>query len=144
MLQSILTYRERRAARIRREKRIRIAKIVLSVIFILIMIKIFVQLKFCSMLEAVLKLETGKKAVVRVGYKDLLFISKRNEMDDEMFIDEMNRLDWYFVERYGNGYVFEKEGEELFVHKSVFLGGYSVYFIENKEYFYSKTSELMA
>ena len=142
MLRHLFGYRENRIAQMKKQQQREMMKLALSILFIVVMLKLFKQLKFFSMLEAVMKLESGSKPVVSVRYRDLLFIAKKSE-EDEIFINEMDKISWSFVGKYGRGYVFEQDGEELFVHKRQFLGMYDVYSIGNKEYFYSKTSALV-
>lgn len=132
----------RQAGAIKKTKQREIMRLVGLIVFIVVMMKLFKQLKFFSLLDAVLRLESGNKAVIKVRYRDLLFVSKKTE-EDEVFIGEMEKISWIFVGKYGRGYVFEQDGEELFVHKRQFLGMYDVYAIGNKDYFYTKTSALV-
>ncbi|MBN2897858.1 MAG: hypothetical protein JXO44_03690 [Clostridia bacterium] len=142
MLRHLFGCREDEIAQMKKQHQREMMKLALTIVFVVVMLKLFKQLKFFSMLEAVMKLESGNKPVVRVRYRDLLFISKKSE-EDEVFIREMDKISWAFVGKYGRGYVFEQDGEELFVHKRQFLGLYDVYSIGNKEYFYTKTSALV-
>lgn len=142
MLRHIFGYREDRVAQMKKQHQREMMKLAATILFIVVMLKLFKQLKFFSMLDAVMKLESGNKPVVRVRYRDLLFVSKKSE-EDEVFVQEMEKISWSFVGKYGRGYVFEQDGEELFVHKRQFLGLYDVYSIGNKDYFYSKTSALV-
>jgi len=142
MLRHIFGYRENKVAQMKKKHQREMMKLAATILFIVVMLKIFKQLKFFSMLDAVMKLESSNKPVVRVRYRDLLFVSKKSE-EDEIFVQEMEKISWSFVGKYGRGYVFEQDGEELFVHKRQFLGMYDVYSIGNKEYFYSKTSALV-
>lgn len=142
MLRHIFGYREDRVAQMKKQHQREMMKLAATILFIVVMLKLFKQLKFFSMLDAVMKLESGNKPVVRVRYRDLLFVSKKSQ-EDEVFIQEMEKISWAFVGKYGRGYVFEQDGEELFVHKRQFLGLYDVYSIGNKDYFYSKTSALV-
>lgn len=142
MLRHIFGYREDKVAQMKKQHQREMMKLAATILFIVVMLKLFKQLKFFSMLDAVMKLESGNKPVVRVRYRDLLFVSKKSQ-EDEVFIQEMEKISWAFVGKYGRGYVFEQDGEELFVHKRQFLALYDVYSIGNKDYFYSKTSALV-
>lgn len=142
MLRHLFSCQQSRQEQLRKQKQREMMRLAGILIFMIIMLKLFKQLKFFSMLDAVMKLESGNKPVVKVKYRDLLFVSKKSE-EDEVFIEEMEKVSWDFVGKYGRGYVFEQDGEELFVHKRQFLGLYDVYSIGNKEYFYSKTSSLI-
>lgn len=142
MLRHLFSCQASRQEQLRKQKKREMMKLVGIIVFIAIMLKIFKQLKFFCLLDAVMKLETGNKPVVKVKYRDLLFVSKKTD-EDEIFISEMEKISWNFVGKYGRGYVFDQDGEELFVHKRQFLGLYDVYSIGNKEYFYSKTSALV-
>jgi len=142
MLRHLFANQEAQRAKMKKQQQREIMKLVATILFIVVMLKLFKQLKFFSMLDAVMKLESGNKPVIRVKYRDLLFVSKKSE-EDEVFVAEMEKISWKFVGKYGRGYVFEQDGEELFVHKRQFLGLYDVYSIGNKEYFYSKTSALI-
>lgn len=142
MLRHLFSCQQSRQEQLKKQKQREMIKLVGIIVFIVVMLKLFKQLKFFSMIDAVMKLESSNKMVVRVKYRDLLFLSKKSE-EDEVFISEMEKISWSFVGKYGRGYVFEQDGEELFVHKRQFLGLYDVYSIGNKEYFYSKTSALV-
>lgn len=142
MLRHLFSCQHSRQEQLKKKKQRELMRMVGIIVFIVVMLKLFKQLKFFSMLDAVMKLESSNKPVVRVKYRDLLFVSKKSE-EDEVFVLEMEKVSWTFVGKYGRGYVFEQDGEELFVHKRQFLGLYDVYSIGNKEYFYSKTSALV-
>jgi len=144
MLRHLFSCRTSRQEQLRRKKQREMMRLAGIIVFIVVMLKLFKQLKFFSLLDAVMKLESGNKPVVKVKYRDLLFVSKKTGEDEiEVFTEEMEKISWNFVGKYGRGYVFEQDGEELFVHKKQFLGLYDVYSIGNKEYFYSKTSALV-
>lgn len=142
MLRHLFSCQQSRQEQLKKQKQREMMRLVGIIVFIVVMLKLFKQLKFFSMLDAVMKLESTNKPVVRVKYRDLLFVAKKSE-EDEVFVAEMEKVSWTFVGKYGRGYVFEQDGEELFVHKRQFLGLYDVYSIGNKEYFYSKTSALV-
>lgn len=124
------------------KRRREVFKIIGITIFILVMVKIIKNLKWYNLLTGVVSIESGKKDIAKIEHRDLIYMTKKDE-EDQLIILEMTRINWKFVGKYGNGYIFSKDGEELFVKKSRFLNLYDVYTIDNKEYFYEKTSALI-
>ena len=142
MINKITSFIEEKKKQKMMKRRREFFKIVGIIIFILVMIKIVKNLKWYNLLTGVVSIESGKKDIAKIEHKDLIYMTKKDE-EDQLIILEMTRINWKFVGKYGNGYIFSKDGEELFVKKSKFLNLYDVYTIDNKEYFYEKTSALI-
>ena len=142
MINKFTSYIEEKKRQKMLKKRKELFKIIGITIFILVMIKIIKNLKWYNLLIGVPTIESGKRDIVKIEHKDLIYMTKKDE-EDQLIIFEMTKINWKFVGKYGNGYIFSKDGEELFVKKSKFLNLYDVYTIDNKEYFYEKTSALI-
>lgn len=111
-------------------------------VFIVVMVKVYCDLKTSRLIQAILDVESGKKKISRVNYKSLMYIMKKGT-DEAIFFSEMGKLGWHFVDNYGHGYIFEKDGEELFTYRKCFFNLYDVFSIKNEDYFVSRTSELL-
>lgn len=97
------------------------------------MIVAYYELKYVDVLIAFMKLKNTKAKIVKVSRKSLIFMTDSD--DDDVFFEEMDRLGWTYYQRYGRGYLFSKEGEEILATKTKHFTRYSVYEVHNGDYF---------
>lgn len=117
------------------EKKVSIKKLMkcLSIIFtIAFFSKIYYELKFWDLTIGILKLEKKKKDVVMVSQKTIMLISKGVDKDEEM-IYEMSEYGFEYVNKYGRGYLFIRDEEEVVLFKKDHFTRYSVYEIEGSK-----------
>lgn len=96
-------------------------------------VKINYDLKVFDVLLGMVKLESRDKKVARVSLKSLSFMTKSDSEDD--FIMEMCNNGWEFVNNYGKGYLFARDGQEVLLTKKTYLKVYDVYEVTNRDYF---------
>ncbi|MGB3366823.1 MAG: hypothetical protein WBA54_05005 [Acidaminobacteraceae bacterium] len=102
----------------------------LSLIFVIAFFsKVYYELKFWDLTVGMIKLEKKKKDVVLVSKKAIMLITKGTDKDNEM-IEEMYEYGFEYVNKYGRGYLFTRDDEEVVLFKKEHLGRYSVYEIE--------------
>ncbi len=116
---------------------IRIALILMSITIIL---KVYYELKLLDLLVGIFKLEKDKKDIASVSQKSLMYIVRKDTSDD-VFFEKMQEMGWTFVQAYGRGYLFERNGEEVLATKRHHFK-YAIYEIQNKDYFLSRVDEL--
>jgi len=105
----------------------------LSLIFVIAFFsKVYYELKFWDLTVGIIKLEKKKKDVVLVSKKTVMLISKGTDKDDEM-IEEMYEYGFEYVNKYGRGYLFTRDDEEVVLFKKEHFGKYSVYEIEGSK-----------
>lgn len=118
----------------------RVMRIVLILMSIAIILKVYYELKLLDLVVGIFKLEKDKKDIASVSQKSLMYIVRKGT-SDEVFFDKMQEMGWTFVQAYGRGYLFERDGEEVLATKRHHFK-YSLYEIQNKEYFLSRVEEL--
>ncbi len=116
---------------------IRVALILMSITIIL---KVYYELKLLDLLVGIFKLEKDKKDIASVSQKSLMYIVRKDTSDD-VFFEKMQEMGWTFVQAYGRGYLFERNGEEVLATKRHHFK-YAIYEIQNKDYFLSRVDEL--
>lgn len=92
------------------------------------------NLKYIDIAAGIFKIEKKKYKLARVSLKSLSYISLAI-YGDEPFIEEMKNLGWEYYDKFGRGYLFIKDGEEILATRSVILGRYTVFEVHNREYF---------
>lgn len=117
-----------------------VIRIGLILVSIAIILKVYYELKLLDLAMGIFKLEKGKKDIAGVSQKSLMYIV-RNGTSDEVFFDKMAEMGWSFVQAYGRGYLFERDGEEVLATKRHHFK-YAIYEIQNKAYFLSKVDKL--
>ncbi len=118
----------------------RVMRIVLILVSIAVIVKVYYELKLIDLAMGICKLEKDKKEIASVSQKSLMYIV-RKETQDAVFFDKMAEMGWIFVQVYGRGYLFERNGEEVLATKRYHFK-YAVYEIQNKAYFLSKVEKL--
>ncbi|MGM0378404.1 MAG: hypothetical protein ACQEQE_01550 [Bacillota bacterium] len=102
----------------------------IGIIFsVFMMIVIYYEMKIFDLLIGIFKLECLNKKIAKVSLKSFMFITK--DMDESILIDKMDDLGWKFINLYGRGYLFTKDGEEVVLVKKKHLR-YNVYEIQCK------------
>lgn len=94
--------------------------------------KVYYELKFWDLTVGMFKLEKQKKDAVLVSKKSIMLISKGTDKDEEM-IEEMADYGFEYVNKYGRGYLFVRDDEEIVLFKKDHFGKYSVYEIEGSK-----------
>jgi len=118
----------------------RAVKYALILMSITIILKVYYELKLIDLVIGIFKLEKDKKEIASVSQKSLMYIV-RNGTSDDVFFEKMQEMGWNFVQAYGRGYLFERNGEEVLATKRHHFK-YTLYEIQNKEYFLSRVEEL--
>lgn len=118
----------------------RILRITLVLMSVAIILKVYYELKLLDLLVGVFKLEKDKKDIASVSQKSLMYIVRKDTSDD-VFFNKMDQMGWTFVQAYGRGYLFERNGEEVLATKRHHFK-YSIYEIQNKDYFLSRVESL--
>lgn len=118
----------------------RILRIALVLMSVAIILKVYYELKLLDLLVGVFKLEKDKKDIASVSQKSLMYIVRKDTSDD-VFFNKMDQMGWTFVQAYGRGYLFERNGEEVLATKRHHFK-YSIYEIQNKDYFLSRVESL--
>ena len=119
------------------KRAIRIALILMSIAIIL---KVYYELKLLDLIVGIFKLEKDKKDIASVSQKSLMYIVRKDTSDD-VFFEKMQEMGWTFVQAYGRGYLFERDGEEVLATKRHHFK-YAIYEIQNKDYFLSRVDDL--
>ena len=102
----------------------------IGVIFsIFMMVIVYYELKIFDLLIGIFKLECLNKDIAQVSFKSFMFIT--NDSDESILIDKMEDLGWKFMNLYGRGYLFTKDGDEVVLVKKKQLR-YSVYEVQCK------------
>lgn len=102
------------------------------VAFIIIAAKVYYELKWYDLLIGISKLTFGRKKIALVSQKTLMFVTRK--MDADTAIQEiMIKNGWAFVDKFGMGYVFSNEDEELLLKRRDFSFGYVVFEIYPRE-----------
>lgn len=94
--------------------------------------KVYYEMKFWDLTVGMFILEKKQKDVVLVSKKTIMLISKGIDKDDEM-IEEMFNYGFEYVNKYGRGYLFTRDDEEVVLFKKDHFGKYSVYEIEGSK-----------
>lgn len=102
------------------------------IVFLAVAAKIYYELKWYDLLNGVLKLNFGKKPIVLVSKKTLMFVTKKANAERAL-IDVMEKNGWKYVDQFGMGYVFNSEEEELLLKRRDFSFGYVVFEVYPKE-----------
>ncbi len=118
----------------------KIGRVIIALMSIAIIVKVYYELKLIDLIVGICKLEKDKKEIARVCQKTLMYIVHK-DTQDEVFFNKMEEMGWRFVQAYGRGYLFERNGEEVLATKR-FHFKYAVYEIQNKDYFLSKVENL--
>jgi len=118
----------------------RIIRVALVLMSIAVILKVYYELKLLDLVVGIFKLEKDKKDIASVSQKSLMYIVRKGTSDD-VFFDKMQDMGWSFVQAYGRGYLFERDGEEVLATKRHHFK-YGIYEIQNKDYFLSKVEEL--
>ena len=118
----------------------RILRITLVLMSVAIILKVYYELKLLDLLVGVFKLEKDKKDIASVSQKSLMYIVRKDTSDD-VFFNKMDQMGWTFVQAYGRGYLFERNGEEVLATKRHHFK-YCIYEIQNKDYFLSRVEAL--
>ena len=118
----------------------RIIRIALILMSIAIILKVYYELKLLDLVVGIFKLEKDKKDIASVSQKSLMYIVRKDTSDD-VFFEKMQEMGWTFVQAYGRGYLFERNGEEVLATKRHHFK-YGIYEIQNKDYFLSRVDEL--
>lgn len=114
------------------KKKSSLIKIVGIIAFFAISAKIYYELKWYDLLLGILKIQLGKKPIALVSQKTLMFVAKKEEAEDSLK-KAMGLNGWTFVDRFGMGYVFSNEDEELLLKRRDFNFGYVVFEIYPRE-----------
>ncbi len=102
------------------------------VAFIVIAAKVYYELKWYDLLIGISKLTLGRKKIALVSQKTLMFVTRKS--DAEVAVKEvMSKNGWSFVDRFGMGYIFSNEDEELLLKRRDFSFGYVVFEIYPRE-----------
>lgn len=102
------------------------------VTFIVVAAKVYYELKWYDLLIGISKLSFGRKKIVLVSQKTLMFVTRK--ADAENAIKEvMLKNGWVFVDKFGMGYVFSNEDEELLLKRRDFSFGYVVFEVYPRE-----------
>lgn len=105
----------------------------ISIIFIILFFsKLYYELKLLDLTIGMVKLEKKKKKVVLVSKKTIMLISKGIDKDSEM-IEEMENHGFEYINKYGRGYLFIRDEEEIVLFRKDHFGKYSVYEIEGSD-----------
>ncbi len=118
----------------------RVLKAILILMSITIILKVYYELKLLDLAVGIFKLEKDKKDIASVSQKSLMYIVKKGTSDD-IFFNKMEEMGWGFVQAYGRGYLFDKDGEEVLATKRHHFN-YVIYEIQNKDYFLKQVEEL--
>jgi len=118
----------------------RFVRIGLILMSIAIILKVYYELKLIDLAVGIFRLEKDKKDIARVSQKSLMYIVRKSTSDD-VFFNEMQEKGWDFVQVYGRGYLFERNGEEVLATKRHHFK-YAIYEIQNKEYFLAREKEM--
>lgn len=118
----------------------RAIKYALILMSITIILKVYYELKLIDLVVGIFKLEKDKNDIASVSQKSLMYIVRKGTSDD-VFFDKMQDMGWTFVQAYGRGYLFERAGEEVLATKRHHFK-YTLYEIQNKDYFLSRVEEL--
>ena len=106
-----------------------IFKILISTAAIFTIGKIYYDLKYYDLTLGVFYIEFDKKEIVLISKKSLMFVTKFDESND-IVVEEMQELGWKFIDKYGRGLLFVKDGEEIVLFKKDYFGRYSIFEIE--------------
>lgn len=109
-----------------------IIKIVGIIAFFVISAKVYYELKWYDLLLGILKIQLGKKPIALVSQKTLMFVAKKEEAEESLK-KAMALNGWTFVDRFGMGYIFSNEDEELLLKRRDFNFGYVVFEIYPRE-----------
>lgn len=96
---------------------------------VFVMIVIYYEMKIFDLLLGIFKIEFLNQKISKVSLKSFMFITK--DSNESILIDKMDDLGWKFINLYGRGYLFTKDGEEVVLVKKKHLR-YSVYEIQCK------------
>jgi cell division protein YceG involved in septum cleavage len=124
-----------------KKKLMKFIKIITLILSVIVIVLVYYELKFFDVIIGIYQLESKNKKIVRVSKKSLIYIMRSKEKE-ELFIREMDLLDWKFYDTYGRGYLFTKNGEEILATQSKRFGRYTVYEIHNEKYFDYMNREL--
>jgi len=108
-----------------------IGEILFLIVAVSAMVKIYYELKWMDLTLGIFKIEKEKKKIAKVKCKSLMFITLIGE-DEDTFKDEMETYGWSFYSKYGRGYLFARNGEEVLAVRKEHFGRYAVYEIQNK------------
>jgi hypothetical protein len=92
------------------------------------------KLKYIDILLGIIKLERKKTKIVSISLKSFSFVTKTIS-SDQIFMDNMKSFGWTYYDKYGRGYLFVKEGEEILATRTNILSKYVIYEIHNKDFF---------
>lgn len=100
--------------------------------FFVVSAKIYYELKWYDLLLGIIKIQLGKKPIALVSQKTLMFVAKKEEAEASLK-RAMSLNGWTFVDRFGMGYIFSNEDEELLLKRRDFNFGYVVFEIYPRE-----------
>ncbi|BEP29993.1 hypothetical protein [Helicovermis profundi] len=107
----------------------KIFKVSISLAAIAAISKIYYDLKYYDLTVGIFYIEFDKRDIVLISKKSLMFVARSNESNN-IVIDKMQELGWEFIDIYGRGLLFVKNGEEIVLFKKEFFARYSIYEIE--------------
>lgn len=107
-------------------------KVIGVIAFVLISAKVYYELKWYDLLIGVSKLTFGSKKIALVSKKTLMFVTKKADAENALK-EIMSKNGWSFVDKFGMGYVFSNEDEELLLKRRDFSFGYVVFEIYPRE-----------
>lgn len=118
----------------------RLISIVGLLVFFVIAARIYFELKWYDLLLGVIKLQNKNKRIVLVSQKTLMFITK-DRNPEEALIEVMGKNGWQYIDKFGMGYVFSSEEEELLLKRRNFNFGYVVFEIYPREEYRKKFND---
>lgn len=116
----------------KKNKKIPFGSIIGVIVFCVIAAKIYYELKWYDLLIGISKLASGNKKIALVSHKSLMFVAKK-ATGEEALKEVMKKNGWNYVDRFGMGYVFSNEEEELLLKRRDFSFGYVVFEIYPRE-----------
>lgn len=84
-----------------------------------------------NIIKGIIRLEGNEGEVIKEKSKDKIFLITKPEDEDIKIENYLRKYDWDFLEQYGRGHIYEKNGEEILVKKRKFFGEYYIYEIIN-------------
>lgn len=104
------------------------------IVTVILVVKISYELKWLDVVSGIFKLESNKKrSVQRISLKTLSYVAFVNQ--EPAFMQEMAHMGWQFVNHYGRGMIFEKDGYEILITKHVFFNRYAFFEVATREIF---------
>ncbi len=100
--------------------------------FFIVAAKVYYELKWYDLLLGILKIQWSKKPIALVSQKTLMFVTKKENAEVSLK-KAMEANGWTFVDRFGMGYIFSNEDEELLLKRRDFSFGYVVFEIYPKD-----------